>query len=147
MTSVELRNLGFTAIGLGLCALLPLADSGYWLSIGLSIAMFTVLATSWALFSGPTHYISLATAAFFGVGTYTTGLSFETLPFWVYPIGFLLMLGSLLWFESNARKLGRVGMEQMTEHLRTGGLRNVVGGAGSRMRERFQRPDDFDAEP
>ncbi|MCA0873288.1 branched-chain amino acid ABC transporter permease [Seohaeicola saemankumensis] len=82
MSSVEIRNLILTAIALGVCILLPMADSGYWLSIGLSIAMFTVLATSWALFSGPTHYISLATAAFFGVGTYTTGLGFETLPFW-----------------------------------------------------------------
>lgn len=82
MTSVEIRNLCLTAIALGVCALLPMADTGYWLSIGLTIAMFTVLATSWALFSGPTHYISLATAAFFGVGTYTTGLGFETLPFW-----------------------------------------------------------------
>ena len=33
--------------------------------------MFTVLATSWTLFSGPTNYISLATAAFFGIGMYT----------------------------------------------------------------------------
>ncbi len=58
--------------------------------------------------------------------------------------GFLLMLVSLLWFESNARKLGRVGLEQMTQNFRGGGLRDVMGGAGSRMRERFQRPDDLD---
>jgi branched-chain amino acid transport system permease protein len=51
-----------------------------------TIAMFVVLATSWALFSGPTHYISLATAAFFGVGTYVTGLGFESLPYWLLPI-------------------------------------------------------------
>lgn len=58
--------------------------------------------------------------------------------------GFLLMLVSLLWFESNARKLGRAGWEQMTENLRGGGLRDAMGGAGSKMRERFQRPDDLD---
>ena len=51
-------------------ALLPFFGSGYWLTIGVSIAMFTVLATSWTLFSGPTNYISLATAAFFGIGMY-----------------------------------------------------------------------------
>jgi len=58
--------------------------------------------------------------------------------------GFLLMLVSLLWFERNARKLGRAGLEQMTENFRGGGLRDAMGGAGSKMRERFQRPDDLD---
>ena len=58
--------------------------------------------------------------------------------------GFLLMLASLLWFESNARKLGRAGLEQMTENFRGGGLRDAMGGAGSKMRERFQRPEDFE---
>ena len=82
MTGTDIRNLVLSAIAFGICALLPFSGSGYWLSIGVTIAMFTVLATSWALFSGPTHYISLATAAFFGVGTYVTGLGFETLPFW-----------------------------------------------------------------
>ena len=58
--------------------------------------------------------------------------------------GFLLMLASLLWFERNARKLGRAGLQQMTESFRGAGLRDAMGGAGSRMRERFQRPDDLD---
>jgi branched-chain amino acid transport system permease protein len=70
----------------GLVALLPLYDTGYLLSIATTMAMFTVLATSWALFSGPTHYISLATAAFFGLGTFVTGLGFQTLPFWLLPL-------------------------------------------------------------
>lgn len=56
--------------------------------------------------------------------------------------GFLLMLASLLWFENNARKLGRAGLEQMTENFRAAGLRDAMGGAGNKMRERFQRPDD-----
>ncbi len=82
MTGTEIRNLIVSAVALGAAACLPLTGSGYALSIGVTIAMFAVLATSWALFSGPTHYISLATAAFFGLGTYVTGLGFETLPFW-----------------------------------------------------------------
>ncbi len=56
--------------------------------------------------------------------------------------GFLVMLASLLWFENNARKLGRAGLEQMTQNFRGGGLRDVMGGAGNRMRERFQRNED-----
>lgn len=82
MTSTEIRNLALAATALAVAACLPLYGSDYLKSMGITVAMFTVLATSWALFSGPTHYISLATAAFFGVGTYTTGLGFETLPFW-----------------------------------------------------------------
>ncbi|MCB1333090.1 MAG: branched-chain amino acid ABC transporter permease [Roseivivax sp.] len=78
-------SLALTALVLALAALLPLAGSPYWQSIGISIAMFAVLTTSWALFSGPTHYISLATAAFFGVGSYTTGMGIELLPYWCLP--------------------------------------------------------------
>lgn len=82
MTGVEIRNLVLAALGLAIAACLPFAGSDYWLSIGLSCAMYAVLATSWAIFSGPTHLISLATAAFFGLGTYVMGLGFEVLPFW-----------------------------------------------------------------
>lgn len=86
MTGLEIRNVLLAALALGLAALLPLYGSGYLLSIGTTMAMFAVLTTSWALFSGPTHYISLATAAFFGLGTLITGLGFQTLPFWMLPL-------------------------------------------------------------
>ncbi|MEJ2586872.1 MAG: branched-chain amino acid ABC transporter permease [Deltaproteobacteria bacterium] len=39
-----------------------------------SILMYMTIAVSWALFSGPTGYISLASAAFFGVGIYTSAV-------------------------------------------------------------------------
>lgn len=68
---------------LALAAFLPAIDTGYWLSLGVTIVMYTVLATSWALFSGPTRYISLATAAFFGVGMYVVGGGIGLLP---YPV-------------------------------------------------------------
>lgn len=86
MNGNEIRNLIIAAVLLALAACLPLTGWDYALSIGVTIVMFTVLATSWALFSGPTHYISLATAAFFGLGTYITGLGFELLPFWALLI-------------------------------------------------------------
>ena len=63
----DFKSLIWGAVLLLLAACVPLVANGYWMSIALTIAMFTVLATSWSLFSGPTHYISLATAAFFGV--------------------------------------------------------------------------------
>ena len=61
-------------------AAFPLVASGYHLALGISLLYFTVLATAWALFSGPTHYISLATAAFFGIGAYTTAVLTDLLP-------------------------------------------------------------------
>lgn len=68
-----------------LAAFLPLVANGYWLSVAVTGMMYIALATSWALFSGPTHYISLATGAFFGVGGYVvaTGMSDYQLNFWL----------------------------------------------------------------
>lgn len=91
MTATEIRNVTLCAIALGLAALLPVFGSAYALTLGVTIAMYAVLATSWALFSGPTHYISLATAAFFGLGTYTTGIGIEYLNYWLLlPIAAIL---------------------------------------------------------
>jgi branched-chain amino acid transport system permease protein len=46
----------------------------------ITVLMYAVLTLSWAVFSGPTRYVSLATAGFFGVGAYTTALLRGTLP-------------------------------------------------------------------
>ena len=80
MTRKEVRNFFITIVLFGLAALLPLTGTGYWLSTGVTIATYMVLSTSWALFSGPTHYISLATGAFYGVGMFIVGLGIEQLP-------------------------------------------------------------------
>lgn len=55
--------------------------------------------------------------------------------------GFVVMLASALWFEHNARKLGRAGWERATSSLRTGALREHLGHTTERMRERFHRDD------
>ncbi|MEX2294254.1 MAG: DUF3040 domain-containing protein [Acidimicrobiales bacterium] len=54
--------------------------------------------------------------------------------------GFLLMLACALYFERNLRKLGKAGLEQITSSMRTAGLRDALGGARGKMRERFKRP-------
>lgn len=66
-------------------AFIPYVADGYWMSIAVTIAMYTALATSWALFSGPTHYISLASGAFFGIGGYlvATAMSDYEVSFWI----------------------------------------------------------------
>jgi branched-chain amino acid transport system permease protein len=81
LTRRERLEVAFAVALLLVAALLPLVNTTYWLSIGVSIAMFTVLATSWTLFSGPTNYIALSTAAFFGIGMYIVGGGLPYLPF------------------------------------------------------------------
>ena len=81
MSTQEIRTLIIAIILFGVAALLPFSENGYALSIGVTIAMYVVLSTSWALFSGPTHYISLATAAFYGLGTMIVATGIETVPY------------------------------------------------------------------
>jgi branched-chain amino acid transport system permease protein len=71
----------------------PLYTSGYFVVLVSSILMYIVLAVSWALFSGPTGYLSLASAAFFGAGIYTSAIVGGGLPL---PI--VILLGGLVSF-------------------------------------------------
>ncbi len=87
----EVRTFGIAVILFLAAATLPLISSGYLLSIGVSIAVYTVLATSWTLFSGPTNYISLAVAAFFGIGMYVVAGGIDLLPF---PV--LVLIGAVV---------------------------------------------------
>ncbi len=72
--------LGLLVIVLGTLAAFPRYGSVYTTILVTDIMMYIILAVSWALFSGPTGYISLAPAAFFGVGIYTSALLGMTLP-------------------------------------------------------------------
>ena len=56
-------------------------------------------------------------------------------------VGFLVMLGCALAIEHNVRKLGKAGMESLTGSMRSGAIKNMLGNAGSRWRERFGRDD------
>jgi branched-chain amino acid transport system permease protein len=59
---------------------LPHYGSDFVVSMALTCLMYVALATSWTLFCGTTRYLSLATAAFFGVGAYVSALTLEQLP-------------------------------------------------------------------
>jgi branched-chain amino acid transport system permease protein len=72
-------------------AAVPLVVDSYYLSLAISLLQFTVLATAWGMFSGPTRYVSLATTAFFGVGAYTVAVLGEQLP---WPL-VLLIAGAI----------------------------------------------------
>ena len=87
LTRRELAGFIIAIVAFIAAAMLPVLNTGiFFLSLGVTIAMYTVLSTSWALFSGPTHYISLATAAFFGLGMYVVGSGIEVLPFPILAI-------------------------------------------------------------
>lgn len=81
ITAHEYRSLALAVVAFALAALLPQFASGHVLSLSVTIVQYAALCTAWTLFSGPTRYISLATAAFFGIGTYMVGLGIDTLPF------------------------------------------------------------------
>ncbi|MFT7596761.1 MAG: branched-chain amino acid transport system permease protein [Paracoccaceae bacterium] len=85
MKGTSWNELGIAA-GIAILAIfVPLVFDAYWLSVSVTAMMYIALSTSWALFSGPTHYISLATGAFFGIGGYLvgTGMSDYGLSFWL----------------------------------------------------------------
>lgn len=62
-------------------ALAPLYIKPYWVISLNTIFMYMILTLSWAIFSGATRYISLASAAFFGVGVYAMAILGQALPF------------------------------------------------------------------
>jgi branched-chain amino acid transport system permease protein len=60
---------------------LPSFVSTYYVSLVTSVLIWVGLAVSWWFFSGTTKYVSLGSAAFFGVGVYVTAVFSGSLPF------------------------------------------------------------------
>jgi branched-chain amino acid transport system permease protein len=65
---------GLLVVALVLLFTLPNFGSRYSVTMMSDILKYAILTVSWVIFSGPTGYISLATAAFFGLGIYTTAV-------------------------------------------------------------------------
>ena len=97
MAIKNINLLLMLAGGVALLACLPLFASPYTVSLMLSIFSYVIMATAWSMFSGSTRYVSLASAAFFGIGAYMSAIYAETLPFPVVVIigaavGFVIAL-------------------------------------------------------
>jgi hypothetical protein len=52
-------------------------------------------------------------------------------------LGFGIMLACTLAIEHHVRKLGRAGMESLTGSMRSGAVKNALGNASKRWRERW----------
>ncbi|MDW7739296.1 MAG: branched-chain amino acid ABC transporter permease [Bacillota bacterium] len=74
-------------------ALVPTFARPYTVILLTSVIMFIVMTVSWTIFSGSTGYISLATAAFFGVGIYMAAIFSKIL-----PIPLVVLLGGVVSF-------------------------------------------------
>jgi branched-chain amino acid transport system permease protein len=96
---IQFKSRSFLVAGiivlvlLALLTTLPFYGSTYSVILLTSIFMYVVITVSWTIFSGPTRYISLASAAFFGVGVYTVAILGKAL-----PIGVVIIIGALLSF-------------------------------------------------
>jgi branched-chain amino acid transport system permease protein len=91
--------LALLAVVFVILAILPeIARGAYVITLFTDIMKFVVLTVAWVIFSAPTGYMSLATAAFYGVGFYTAALLSGTVPFLLIillagAISFILALG------------------------------------------------------
>ncbi|MCX7659369.1 MAG: branched-chain amino acid ABC transporter permease [Caldimonas manganoxidans] len=71
----SLRRDALTLLALlGVALVVARWGSEFVLSLTLTCLMYIALSSSWALFCGTTRYLSLATAAFFGIGAYTSAI-------------------------------------------------------------------------
>ncbi|CAN7226356.1 branched-chain amino acid ABC transporter permease [Rhizobium sp. LjRoot254] len=67
-------------------AFVPMLVDDYGMGLAIGVMSYVALCSSWALFSGPTRYVSLATVAFFGTGAYTVAVLADFLPFFAILI-------------------------------------------------------------
>ena len=82
---------GSLLVILGLLSTFTLYASTYTVILITSIFMYIILTVSWVIFSAPTRYISLAPAAFFGIGIYTSATLGTEL-----PLVLVILIGALL---------------------------------------------------
>jgi branched-chain amino acid transport system permease protein len=82
---------GLCILALVILATLPVYGPKYSVIMLISILMFIILTVSWTMFSGPTGYVSLAPAAFFGIGIYTSAILGKE-----FPIILVVIFGGLL---------------------------------------------------
>lgn len=84
--------LAFIVVGL-IPSFNPGPVPAYLTITSVTIVFYIVMSVSWSIFSGPTGYVSLASAAFYGVGIYTSVMFGSSLPL---PV--LMLIGGVASF-------------------------------------------------
>jgi branched-chain amino acid transport system permease protein len=95
MTARRLTTLAALAAIVAMLAAVPWLVSDYALGFMVNLMCYVVLTVAWAMFSGTTRYVSLATAAFFGIGAYTVAMLVKEWPIYAC-FGFALGVGTLV---------------------------------------------------
>ncbi len=75
-----MRSLFIWTIIAVVLILFPFYASVYATSLLIAILMYIALTQSWSIFSAYTRYISIGTAAFFGIGAYTAAILSSKMP-------------------------------------------------------------------
>jgi branched-chain amino acid transport system permease protein len=126
----------FALVGWALAV--PHYGSEFAVSMALTCLMYVALSSSWSLFCGTTRYLSLATAAFFGLGAYVSALTMESLP-WVAVIALgslvaaavALVIGSaVLHLRGTYFAVLTFGMTELIRHAITTWEKQVTGTVG-----------------
>jgi branched-chain amino acid transport system permease protein len=98
LTKNKIVSLAILVVLFVFLALLPTITQGYWVTLMTDILRYIILTVAWVIFCGPTNYMSLATAAFYGLGFYVAAVTNGPLPFPVVIIvagliAFIVALG------------------------------------------------------
>lgn len=137
----------YAVLGLIAVASLWLGEYGVGLLIGMASA--ATLASAWAMFSGPTRYVSLATVAFYGLGAYVVAALAESQPWPVVLLAAAICGGglALLVGLSTLRLAGiyfvifSFGLAELIRQLITWYEVNVTGTLGRYIFTDFQPRD------
>src|SRR5208282_4109110 len=101
--------IGAIVLLVAVLATAPWLLSDYQLSLMVNVIGYLVLTIAWALFSGTTRLVSLATSAFFGVGMYTVAMLIKVMPLYA-TFAAALGVGALLAFVVGVLTLRIAGM-------------------------------------
>ena len=123
-------------------AALPWLLDDFLVSLALSCLMYVALATSWAMFSGATRYVSLGTSAFFGLGAYVSAWTVAAAPWPVVIFGGALLAAAfaglaglaILHLRGTYFAVLTFGLSELTRHVVTYGEKQYAGTVGRVLR-------------
>jgi branched-chain amino acid transport system permease protein len=98
LASNRVASLALILVIFVVVGLVPTMTQGYTVTLLSYMLRYAILAVAWVIFSGPTGYMSLATAAFYGLGFYMAAIFSGSMPFPVLVLaagvmGFVVALG------------------------------------------------------